>query len=383
MKESDNQTIIECPLVEELTPSKIVEPIEEISSEPDFGDFVAVLDPDELGTVLTIGNFFATPGTTVTVPIAISDAEGLQSLSLNLAYDTSLLDIVDPNTETTENEGVRRAGISADWESEPNNPVANVNEETGEVAISLINTQEAPEADDEGNIPSGTILEIDFQVSADAELNEIADIDLQSARVGIDQQDTEIVVGEDNLADGNVTVSDGSTIELFRFRNTTFDTGTYVFVGAAERDFILNDENLSNTFELDGRTEDGTINPAFVASTGDGDDLIPFFRLESLTVAGTFLFVSTAEYEFIFNDPVQQEQWLKQGFAETDDTQDIPEFYLLESSVGTGTQFNRFQNLQNNTFLYAGPAETENIENDPNLANLFTNQGDAFESLTV
>ena len=376
MKALDNQEMIQRPIVEELLPSSVIEFVPESSSSfPN--QFVAVLAPDDLGTVLTVGNFTATAGTTVTVPIAISDAEGLQSLNLTLTYDTSILNIVDPDTETTENEGVKRAGISEDWELEPNNPVANVNEETGEVSISLINTQEIPEADEDGNVPSGTILEIDFQVSADAELDDVADIDLQSARVGVNGED--IAVGEDNLGDGNITV--GSTIELFRFRNTTFNTGTYVFVGEAERDFILNDENLSNTFALDGRTEDGTINPAFTASTVDGDNLIPFFRLESLTRLGTFLFVSTAEYDFIFDDPVQQEQWKKQGFADETETVDIPEFYLLDSSVNTGIQFNRFQNLQNNTFLYAGPGETKIITDNPDLNNLFTNQGDAFESL--
>lgn len=32
-----------------------------------------------------------------------------------------------------------------------------------------------------------------------------------------------------------------SIIEFYRFRNTTFETGTYVFVGESERDFILDD----------------------------------------------------------------------------------------------------------------------------------------------
>ena len=376
MKALDNQEMIQRPVVQELLASSITEIDQELPSNS-FDPFVPVLDADDLGTVLSVGEFSGAAGATVTVPITISDAEGLQSLNVTLTYDTSILNIVDPDTETTENEGVKRAGISEGWELEPNNPVANVNEETGEVSISLINTQEIPEADEDGNVPSGTILAIDFQVSADAELNEVANIDLQSARVGINGE--EIVVGEDNLDDGNLTVS--NTIDLFRFRNTTFETGTYIFVGEAEREFILNDPDLSNIFELDGVTEDGTINPAFTASTVDGDDLIPFFRLESLTIAGTFLFVSTAEYNFIFNDPNQSEQWKKQGFDPLDQTIDIPEFYLLDGSADTGIEFTRFQNLQNNTFLYAGPGETEFITSDPNLNNLFLDQNTAFKSL--
>ena len=171
------------------------------------------------------------------------------------------------------------------------------------------------------------------------------------------------------------------TIELFRFRNTTFSTGTYIFVGEAERDFILDDDNLSNTFSLDGQAEDGTMNPAFTASSVDGEGLIPFYRLESTTVGGTFLFVSTAEYEFIFDDPVQSEQWKKQGFADEEETQDIPEFYLRDGSADGGTVFNRFQNQENGTFLYAGGGEIDTIKDNPDLANLFDNQGVAFKSM--
>ena len=188
---------------------------------------------------------------------------------------------------------------------------------------------------------------------------------------------------EDDRATGTI-INDDDATELFRFRNTTLDSGTYIFVGEAERGFILNDENLSETFALDGvpeGEEPENANPAFNASTEEQDGLIPFFRLESLTRPGTFLFVSTAEYEFIFDDPIQQEQWKKQGFADEEETQDIPEFYLLDGSADTGTTFNRFQNLQNGTFLYAGPGETEAIDNDPNLSNVFVNQGVAFKSL--
>ena len=190
--------------------------------------------------------------------------------------------------------------------------------------------------------------------------------------------------GIGTIVNDDIDLEGIETIELFRFRNTIFNTGTYVFVGAAERDFILQDEDLSRTFALDGippGAEPEDANPAFVASTEDRDGLIPFFRLESLTRPGTFLFVSTAEYDFIFNDPVQSEQWKKQGFDPEDDTVDIPEFYLIDNAVSSGTQFTRFQNLQNNTFLYAGPAETAAIEADPNLSGLFLNQNEAFKSL--
>ena len=173
------------------------------------------------------------------------------------------------------------------------------------------------------------------------------------------------------------------TIDLFRFRNITFDTGTYIFVGEEERDFILGNEDLQNIFALDGVAEDGTINPAFTASTVDSEGLIPFYRLESLTRLGTFLFVSTAEYDGIFaEDSNQKDQWKKQGFDPSDETIDIPEFYLRDGSADSGTTFNRFQNQANGTFLYAGGAEIEAIENDPNLRDLFKDQDVAFKSLS-
>jgi hypothetical protein len=171
-----------------------------------------------------------------------------------------------------------------------------------------------------------------------------------------------------------------TTIELFRFRNTTFDSGTYVFVGEEEKNAILEDEDLSQTFSLDGQQDDGTVSPAFVASTTPGDDLAPFYRLKSLDVPGTFLLVGTTEYDAIFaEDSEQQDKWEQEGLDA--EGEDIPEFYLYEGSAEQGTAFNRFQNNQNGTFLYAGAEETEAIESDPNLSSLFTNQGVAFKSL--
>ena len=151
----------------------------------------------------------------------------------------------------------------------------------------------------------------------------------------------------DEVDDSNL-----QTIELFRFRNTTFDTGTYVFVGEQERDAILDNPDFNQTFELEGNG-----NPAFTASTTPGEDLIPFYRLASFDTPGTFLFVSTSEYQAIFaDDSAQRNSWEKEGLD--GDGEDIPEFYLLDSSANRGTQFNRFQNSQNGTFLYAGSEET-------------------------
>ena len=162
---------------------------------------------------------------------------------------------------------------------------------------------------------------------------------------------------------------------LFRFRNTTYDTGTYIFVGEEERDNILNDPNLNQIFVLEGSGR-----RAFVASSESGEDLIPLYRLRSVDITGTYLYVSTEEYDNIFDDDSnQRNKWVKEGL----DTEggDIPEFYVYGAGASQGTEFNRFQNLENNTYLYAGPEESADIISDPNLSEAFFNEGFAFESL--
>jgi hypothetical protein len=180
----------------------------------------------------------------------------------------------------------------------------------------------------------------------------------------------------DESEDSTEDSSPGSSvIELFRFRNTNFDTGTYVFVGETEKNNILNDSNYNQTFELEGGG-----NPSFVASTEPGEGLSPFYRLASADAPGSYLFVGSSEYDAIFaENSDQRDKWIAEGLAESGD--DSPEFYLLDGSINTGIEFNRFQNLQNGTFLYAGPEETENIESNPDLLNVFYNQGFAFGSL--
>lgn len=187
-------------------------------------------------------------------------------------------------------------------------------------------------------------------------------------------EDAEVISGLENLESGEPT----TTIDLFRFRNTSFTTGTYLFVGATERNDIQSNPNFSEIFALEGEG-----NAAFKASTVESigeDDLLPFYRLRSLDVEGTYLFVSTEEYNAIFDeDSEQKDKWEKEGFDS--ENEDVAEFYLYGADAGKGVEFHRFQNNQNNTFLFAGPEETEAINNDPNLSATFTDQGVAFEAL--
>ncbi|MDJ0533794.1 MAG: hypothetical protein QNJ70_15110 [Xenococcaceae cyanobacterium MO_207.B15] len=168
-------------------------------------------------------------------------------------------------------------------------------------------------------------------------------------------------------------------IEMYRFRNTTHETGTYLFVAHDERNAILGNSDFNQTFSLDGMSEDRTVNSAFTVSLTPGDELEPFYRLASLDVPGTYLYVGTEEYNTIFaDDSEQQDKWVKEGL--NDDGIHIPEFYLYGVGANEGVEFHRFQNTQNNTFLFAGPLETAAINSNPNLSNVFQDQGVAFET---
>ena len=163
---------------------------------------------------------------------------------------------------------------------------------------------------------------------------------------------------------------------LYRFRNNSFDTGTYLFVGEQERNDILNNPELNQTFTLEGNG-----NRAFVASTQPDDELVGFYRLRSVDLEGTYTFVGIEEYNAIFDDDSnQRNKWIKEGLD--DGGNDVPEFYLYGVGADRGVVFNRFQNRDNGTFLFAGPAETETINDDPDLSAAFIDQGIAFESLS-
>ena len=161
------------------------------------------------GLNLRVGNVANIPEEIVTVPIFISGATGLQSLGITLNYDTDFLTLIDPNPDTATNEGVKRTGIAENWritsgegenpDRELPNPVANVNQETGEVRISLINPGNPVTVD------SGKIIEIDFQISSDAGVETQAAIDLQEAEFGIDNEAK--ILADEDLDDGNVSVS--------------------------------------------------------------------------------------------------------------------------------------------------------------------------------
>ena len=159
------------------------------------------------------------PGGKVTVPVFINDTDKVQSLTLTLNYDTDVFDVIDPVEDTETNEAIRRTGISDNWkltaeegdnpDAELANPAAMVDDEAGEIKISLFNS-----TDEVTPAGSDNIVEIDLTIAADAPIDSTGSIDLRSARLGIDGETEETVLGDSLLGDGTVTVVAGGSIDI-------------------------------------------------------------------------------------------------------------------------------------------------------------------------
>jgi ELWxxDGT repeat protein len=134
-----------------------------------------------------------TPGSTVTVPVKIDNADLLETVVLKIAYDTELLDVAA--------DGVRTGALAAGGSL-----LANVDEAAGVIFISLL-TQPALTAG------AGTLLEIDFQIRSDAVAG-ATPIDLQSLSLNEGQLILTIdpVVGADGT-DGRVTIASAAVID--------------------------------------------------------------------------------------------------------------------------------------------------------------------------
>ncbi|VEP18358.1 CHRD domain-containing protein (modular protein) [Hyella patelloides LEGE 07179] len=159
------------------------------------------------------------------------------------------------------------------------------------------------------------------------------------------------------------------TTELFRFRNTTFGSGSYIYVNEQERDAIRNNPDLNQIFELEGEQEDGTINAAFTASANPGEDFIAQYRFQNNLSPGNYLYAGESERERINQDFANE--FTEEGLA----------FYAYEAGSGQGAEFTRFQNEDiPSTYLFAGESESASIrENFPN----FIEEGVAFEAIEV
>ena len=108
---------------------------------------------------------------------------------------------------------------------------------------------------------------------------------------------------------------------------------------------------------------------AFNAAVESNEELTPLFRFQSTQRPGTYLFAGEAERNSINADPNLSNTFTEEGIS----------FYVYGAGSGVATPFSRFQNsLVSGTYLYAAGAEAENIRaNFPN----FIEEGIAFEAI--
>ncbi|MDJ0647261.1 MAG: cohesin domain-containing protein [Xenococcaceae cyanobacterium MO_188.B19] len=318
------------------------------------GNPINILETEVSSVSLSVDSLTGLPGDTVTVPILISDGAGVVSLNLLLKYDPNVLSIPDPDTNTDENERIRRAGISETWvSSEGSNPTANVNSETGEVNISLFKTDTA------ANPTSDRVLEIDFLISDDATLDSTTSIDLQSSqgdstsRIGIGSQD--LLLTDSVLSDGDITFGQSTVLDtqINRFQNKD-RPGTFLFANEGESVTIRRD---FPNFDEEG--------PAFKVSQEAADGLIRLNRFQNENVPGTYLFATEGESVNIRRD---FPNFKEEGVA----------FYVYGADANKGVDYFRFQSNNNpGTYVFVNQIERDSIL--ANFPNDFTLEGVAFE----
>ncbi|ELS03461.1 Calx-beta domain-containing protein [Xenococcus sp. PCC 7305] len=231
-------------------------------------------------------------------------------------------------------------------------------------------------------VPGETEKEITVEIIGDlkVEETEIFTVDLSNATNAllIDGQGSGVIENDD--------IPEKGIINIYGLNHRydgyfTGDIPPYIYVAATEKNDILANHNFSQTFEIERNG-----NYAFKANLEPQDDLLPFFRLKNIDVyrgfrsyGGTYLYVSTEEYDSIFaEDSDQKDRWIKEGLDA--EGIDIPEFYLYGVGANQGIEFHRFQHISNHTFFFASPEETEAIYRDPLLSESYIDQGIAFES---
>lgn len=173
-------------------------------------------------------------------------------------------------------------------------------------------------------------------------------------------QDTFIV----NVESNNESIDRLSLLNtpLNRFRNLQIQ-GTYLF--ATEGESVSIRENYSNVFDEEG--------PAFkVALQKTDDDLVQFNRFANKQVQGTYLYANEEESISI-----------RQNYSNVFEEEGIA-FYAFGADQGIGEDYYRMANTQvQGTYLFVGQQERDQILADPNLNQIFRDEGVAFEVAPV
>lgn len=144
---------------------------------------------------------------------------------------------------------------------------------------------------------------------------------------------------------------------MYRFRNSDYDTGAYLYAGEIESESIR--ENYPNF------VEEGF---AFYVSTTPQDGLITFNRFQNLDYPGSYLYAGETESESIREN---YPNFVEEGIA----------FYAYPQGSQMADVISRFQsNDLLGSYLYTREPETDNVIS--NYAN-FNLEGIAFEAVVA
>ncbi len=304
------------------------------------------------GGILGIGNTII--NSTITNNLADSDNNGEGNGGGLFALETNTIrnTIIANNFDTPRNLGIQEIhpDISGTVEGNNFNLISNITGATGTVGTGSdkisTNVLLAPLANYGGVTQTHALYSGSSAINAgnnNAIPLDILDLNnngIFDERIPFDQRGQ----GFPRVLDGRVDIGafEGSITNplntlIYRFQNTSIP-GTYLFVGAEERQSVL--QNFPNFVE-EGEAFKVGIEPA--------DGLIALNRFQNSAIPGTYLFATPGESESIrANFPT----FIEEGIA----------FYVGAPGSNIGQDFFRFQNSQlPGTYLFAGVGESQTI----------------------
>jgi hypothetical protein len=155
-------------------------------------------------TISISDDLIGSPGSTVVVPIIISDATGLQAVGpITLEYNTDLLD--------TSNEQVSLGSLIGNFSLQPN-----VEDDSGIIKLSAF-------SDTPLESGMGAIFEIEFQIKGDAPADSNTILDLTTVLLGVDGID--FPSDKITIEDGTLTFGEAPQGGILAFSTANFSLG--------------------------------------------------------------------------------------------------------------------------------------------------------------
>lgn len=154
-------------------------------------------------TISISDDLIGSPGSTVVVPIVISDATGLQSVDIQIKYNTDLLD--------TSNEQISLGSVISDFSLE-----SNIDDDSGTIILSAFD----PTPLESG---TGVIFEIEFQIKGDAPADSNTILDLTTVLLGVDGID--FPSDKITIEDGTLTFGEAPQGGILAFSTANFSLG--------------------------------------------------------------------------------------------------------------------------------------------------------------